>query len=157
MESFFNWLQNLPVCVWISESDSVWGFPLVLFLHSLGMGLSVGSAFGLALRLLGVGQPLSVSSLRLLAAIFWGGFIVNLVSGSILFAARATLTAYIPIYYAKLALILIGILLFLPIRSFVASAASDGEVPARIRTFAALSLVVWVGVITTGRFIAYLS
>jgi hypothetical protein len=157
MDSYFDWLQSLPFSVWISASDSVLGFPLVLFVHSLGMGFSAGSAFVVALRLLGVGRSLQVSALRLLATLFWGGFILNLVSGSILFAARATLTGHIPIYYAKLGLILVGMLLFVPIRSFVNSAPRDAAIPARIQAFAALSLVVWVSVITTGRFIAYLS
>jgi hypothetical protein len=157
MDSYFDWLQSLPFSVWIAESDSVLGFPLVLFLHSLGMGLSAGSAFVIALRLLGVGGSLQLSALRLLAMVFWGGFVLNLLSGSILFAARATLTGHIPIYYAKLGLILVGVLLSVPLRSFVDSAPRDGATPARIKAFAALSLVVWVGVIATGRFIAYFS
>lgn len=157
MDSYFDWLQSLPFSVWISGSDSVLGFPLVLFVHSLGMGFSAGSAFVITLRLLGIGRSLQVSALRLLATLFWGGFVLNLVSGCILFAARATLTGHIPIYYAKLGLILVGVLLFMPMRSFVNSAPRDAAIPARIKGFAAVSLIVWVAVITTGRFIAYLS
>ena len=157
MESYFEWLQSLSFAVWVAESDSIWGFPFVLFLHSLGMGLSAGSAFILAMRLLGVGAPLLVSSLRVMTKVFWAGFILNFVTGSILFAAHATGTGYVPIYYAKLALIVIGVVLFLPLRTFVESQASDGSVPGRVKMLALLSIAVWVGVITTGRLIAYMS
>ena len=70
-------------------------------------------------------------------------------------AAHATTTGYIPIYYAKLTLILAGMLLSVPIRAFVDRETSDSVIPASIRTLAAVSLVVWIGVIATGRWIAY--
>ena len=157
MESFFEWLQSLSLSTWIAESDSIWSFPTVLFLHSVGMGLSAGSAFIVGLRLLGVGHPLPVSSLRVLFKIFWGGFVLNLVTGSVLFGAHATTTGYVPMYYAKLALILIGVILVFPMRRFVDSDASDGVIPARLKAVALVSLGVWIGVITTGRLIAYFS
>jgi len=157
MESFFEWLQSLSVPTWVSESDSIWGFPTVLFLHSVGMGLSAGSAFIIGLRLLGVGRPLPVSSLRVLFKVFWGGFVLNAVTGSLLFAAHATTTGYVPMYYAKLVLILVGVILVFPMRKFVDSDASDGVIPGHLKAAALISLGVWIGVITTGRLIAYFS
>ncbi len=155
MDAYFEWLQGLRLSMWIAESESIWAFPFVLFLHSAGMGVSAGSAFVIALRLLGLAGPVPVSSLRVLFKIFWAGFFLNLVTGSILFAAHATITGHIPIYYAKLTLILAGMLLSVPIRGFVDGEASDSVIPASIRTLAAVSLVVWIGVIATGRLIAY--
>ena len=157
MASYLEWLQGLPFPTWIAGSESIWSFPFVLFLHSLGMGLSAGAAFIIGLRLVGVGRPLPVSSLRVFRTIFWGGFLINFVTGSILFAAHATTTGYVPMYYAKLTLILAGVLLALPIHAFVGGTASDGTPPGRVKALAALSLVVWTGVITTGRLIAYVS
>ena len=156
MESYFDWLENLPFAMWISQSESIWAFPLVLFLHSIGMGLSAGSAFVVGLRLLGVGRPLAVSALRVLFKIFWAGFFLNLATGCMLFAAAASSIGHIPIYYAKLTLILFGMLLSIPIRTFVDSEASDSRIPSRVKTLAALSLVIWVSVITTGRLTAYI-
>jgi len=155
MASYLEWLQDLPFSMWIAGSESLLSFPLVLFLHSVGMGLSAGSAFILGMRLVGVGRPLPVSSLRIFPKIFWAGFFLNLVTGSILFAAHATSTGYIPMYYLKLALIAVGVVLSIPIRTFVDGNASDGIVPSRVRGLATLSLLVWTAVITTGRLIAY--
>ena len=155
MGSYFEWLQDLPLSMWIAGSESLLSFPLVLFLHSVGMGLSGGSAFIVCMRLVGIGRPLPVSSLRVFFKIFWGGFFLNLVTGSILFAAHATTTGYIPMYYLKLALIAVGMVLSVPIRSFVDGEGSDGVIPSGVKGLATLSLIVWSAVITTGRLIAY--
>ena len=157
MASYLEWLQDLPFSMWIAGSESLLSFPLVLFLHSVGMGLSAGSAYVVCMRLVGVGRPLPVSSLRVFFTIFWGGFFLNLVTGSILFAAHATTTGYVPMYYAKLVLIAAGTVLSFPLRTFVDGDASDGAIPSRVRGLAVLSLIVWTGVITTGRLIAYVS
>jgi hypothetical protein len=45
--------------------------------------------------------------------------------------------------------------LSVPIRTFVDGKGSDAMVPARVRGLAAVSLLVWIGVITAGRLIAY--
>ena len=156
MESFFEWLQGLSIPRWIAESESIWSFPTVLFFHAVGMGLSAGAMFMIGLRLVGVGRPLPVSSMRVLFTIFWWGFVLNFVTGSLLFAAHATITGRQPIYYAKLALIGVGVVLAFSMRKFVDGDGSDGVIPAGVKGIAALSLAVWVGVITTGRFIAYL-
>jgi len=157
MASYLEWLQDLPFSMWIAGSESLLSFPLVLFLHSVGMGLSAGTAYVVCMRLVGVGRPLPVSSLRILFKIFWGGFFLNLVTGSILFAAHATTTGYVPMYYAKLTLIAVGMVLSVPIRRFVDGERSDGVIPGRVKGLAVLSLLVWTGVITTGRLIAYVS
>jgi hypothetical protein len=47
--------------------------------------------------------------------------------------------------------------LSVPIRRFVDGETSDGIIPGRIKGLAVLSLLVWTGVITTGRLIAYVS
>jgi hypothetical protein len=157
MNAYFDWLQNLGVSMWVAQSESLWAFPFILFVHSLGMGLSAGPAFVIGLRLIGVARPLPVSSLRVLFKIFWAGFFINLITGSLMFASSAYSIGHLPIYYAKLLLILVGVAISVPMRRFANSEASDLTIPAHIQILAALSLVVWLGVITTGRLIAYAS
>jgi len=156
MESYFEWLQGLSIANWIATDESIWSFPLILFLHSMGMGLTAGVMFMICLRLVGVGRPLPVSSMRMLFKIFWAGFILNAITGSLLFAAHATITGNQPIYYAKLTLIAVGVVLAFPLQKFVEGDGSDGIIPVSVKGIAATALAVWVGVITTGRFIAYL-
>jgi hypothetical protein len=45
--------------------------------------------------------------------------------------------------------------LSVPMRRFVDGQTSDGVIPSQVKGFAALSLLVWIAVITTGRLIAY--
>jgi len=156
MDAYFEWLRTLPTSVYISESESLLAYPLVLFLHSVGMAMSVGVATVIALRLLGLADMVPVSALRVLFRIFWGAFLLNLITGSLLFAAAATTIGYSPMYYAKLTLIAIGLILSVPLRRFVEGGASDLAVPRNLKTIAAASLIVWIGVITTGRLIAYI-
>ena len=156
MESYFQWLQDLSVSNWIATDETIWSFPLILFLHSVGMGLTAGVMFVICLRLVGVGRPLPVSSMRMLFRIFWGGFVLNAITGSLLFAAHATITGNEPDYYAKLALIAVGVVLAFPLQKFVDGEGSDGRIPGSVKGMAAAALVVWIGVITTGRFLAYL-
>src|SRR5215210_6275414 len=99
MESLFEWLRELPTSVWLSESESLLAYPLVLFLHSLGMGVSVGVAFVICLRLLGLASMLNVSALRVLFRFFWAAFYLNLATGLLLFAAGATSTGRSPMFY----------------------------------------------------------
>ena len=155
MESFLVWLQNLPPFLWVAESDSIWGYAFLLFLHAVGMGLTAGLALVVSLRLLGVGAAIPVSSLRPLFRLFWTGFSVNLVSGSVLFATNATGHAHVLMMYVKLLLLALGLVATRRLRAFVDGAASDVQVPSTVRSTAVVCIAIWLGVIVAGRMIAY--
>ena len=156
MDSFLVWLQNLPLPLWVAESDSIWGYAFLLFVHAIGMGLTAGLAFVVSLRLLGVGTAIPVSSLRPLFRLFWIGFALNLVSGGILFATNATGHAHVIMMYVKLLLLAFGLVATVRLRAFVDGSASDApEVPSGVRTLAVVCIAVWLGVIVAGRMIAY--
>ena len=155
MQALFEWLQNLPFPMWIVGTDSIWTFPFVLFLHSMGMGMCAGLAFIINMRLLGVGSPLPVSSLRVLFTWFWAGFFLSLVSGTILFMSDATHIGNAPIYYAKLLCLACALTTMTPLRTFIFSNRSNADIPTRISWTAAASLALWLAVLATGRLIAY--
>lgn len=155
MESYLTWLQSLPPSIWITESESIWAYPFVLFLHAVGMGCSAGLAMAMDLRLLGVGKPLRVSTFRQVFPIFWGGFALNAASGTLLFMGAATSTGHVPMYYVKLALIFFGLLTMFPIRTFVDSDRANLETSSRLKALAVASFLLWLGVITAGRLTAY--
>ena len=155
MHSLLLWLQNLRFAVWVAESDSIWGFAFALFVHAVGMGLTAGLAFVVCLRLLGVGKEIPVSALRGLFRIFWWGFYINLVTGFLLFTTDATNIARAPSLYVKLILLALGLFTVIRLRRFIDSDRSDSAVPPSVRKTAVLCIVVWLGVITAGRLIAY--
>ena len=155
MESFLAWLQALPLSVWVAESDSIWGYAFMLFVHAVGMGLTAGLAFVICLRLLGVGTSIPVSSLRVLFRLFWFGFAINLISGVILFMTNATGDARVPVLYVKFVFLGLGVFTLSRLRAFIDSERSDADVPSSVRKTAVACIVVWLGVITAGRLIAY--
>ena len=150
------WIQDLPISAAIAESDSLWwGYAWWLFVHAVGMGLTAGIGFVVCLRLLGVGRQIPLTSLRVLFRLFWIGFHVNLLSGTILFMTDATGIARVWELYAKLACLALALAAMSRLRRFVDHTEGEATVPPAIRRTAVACLVLWLAVITSGRLIAY--
>ena len=47
------WLEGSGLSTWLRESQSIMAFPLVLALHTVGLGLVVGCTVVVNLRILG--------------------------------------------------------------------------------------------------------
>ena len=150
------WIQDLPISAAIAESDSLWwGYAWWLFVHAVGMGLTAGIGFIVCLRLLGVGRQIPVSSLRVLFRLFWVGFYLNLLSGTLLFMTDATGIARVWELYAKLVCLALALVAMSRLRRFVDTTESDRAIPPSIQKTAVACLVLWLAVITSGRLIAY--
>jgi hypothetical protein len=52
--AFFHSLQNSAFTDWFLGSDSIWTYPTVLTLHTIGMAILVGASFVINLRILQV-------------------------------------------------------------------------------------------------------
>ena len=156
MEGFFTWLEDLHLSSSIAASSTLYGFALVLVLHTVGIALTAGPAAVMSLRLLGVGRPMPLASLQTLFKFFWVGFIGNAITGTLLFMMAATRTGYNPMYYAKLLFLALAVLALRPIRTAITN-DGDIDVPSRVRTTALLCLLLWGAGITSGRLIAYTS
>jgi hypothetical protein len=76
------WLESTSLAIWMR--DSLWAYPIVLTFHAIGMAMLVGTMIIIALRVLGVGR-FSIAPLQKYFLVVWAGFVVNAVSGSILF------------------------------------------------------------------------
>jgi hypothetical protein len=90
--------------------------------------------------------------------IIWIGFTVNLISGLLLLAAYPTKAMTDPIFYLKIGLILIALILLQWMRRkiFVDSDPSRPlERDRRLRVTAAVSITLWAGAVLTGRLLAY--
>ena len=153
MSDFFATLEALPVSTWLRESNSIWAYPTMLTLHTLGLALLVGASAALDLRVLGWGQALALADLRPLFRWMWIGFWVNALSGVVLLAADATTKAAAPMFLIKLGLVSVGVVVMTAQRRevFVPSAA----VTPTAKSLAVVSLAVWVVAIAAGRLMAY--
>jgi hypothetical protein len=155
MEPFFVWLEATPLSTWLRESPSLWAFPFVLILHTVGLAFFVGANLAWDVRVLGFSMGIPLDALRRYFLVMWAGFWINAVSGLLLLIAYPTKALTNPLFYAKLALIGLGIALALRIRRGVQDVRADSDAPKPATTLAALSLGCWVAVIFAGRLLAY--
>jgi hypothetical protein len=155
--SIFRYIEQTGLSVWIRESDSYLAYWLILSFHAIGMGLLVGASVVIDLRILGVAPDLPLSPLNRLYRFIWIGFWIQVVSGILLLIAYPTKSLTNPDFYIKLMLIAVALVLMQKLRNRVFKDGSLGEAAmmSKGRSFAIWSLVVWVGVVTAGRLLAY--
>ena len=154
---FLVWLESLPLSVWVHESPSVWAQPTVLTLHTMGMGVLVGACWVLDLRLLGISRNMPLSAFRWVFRAVAVSLIVNVVTGVLLFAQRATTLGTAIPFLIKIGLVIASVATLVPLRSLVLrSDPEQREVSGSARLLAIASILAWSGAITSGRLLAYL-
>jgi hypothetical protein len=154
---FLVWLSNTSFAKWINESESVFGYSGILFLHTFGLAVVVGVSTAIDLRLLGAASRLSLSAIRPLFRFLWVGFCVNALSGAMLFAADAPRKAANPLFELKLVLVAVGVAVMAVIQRRLLQTEHRGgaDSPSGLRMLAIGSLLVWTAAIAAGRLIAY--
>jgi hypothetical protein len=156
------WLQALEASsIGLAIRQSVWIYPAANVGHVVAVAAFAGALAVLDFALLGVIAVRERARL-LLRARRWAVLLLVLVAatGLVLFTAEASHVALNPVFQAKLGLIVLGLAnaLVLGGRGVSAAQALPDAValPAGLRIAAALSLVVWLGVVALGRLIAYI-
>src|SRR5438876_3979277 len=119
------WLESNPLSIWVHESPSVWAQPTVLTLHTMGMAVLVGASWVLDLRLLGISRNIPLSAFRWVFRAVAISLVVNVVTGVLLFAARATLWGTAIPFLIKILLVIASAATLLPIRTYVLNAGAD--------------------------------
>lgn len=156
--SFLIWLEQTGLSVWIRETPSVWAFPFILFLHTLGLAVVAGLSVALNLWILTFAKHHPSRPLEPFFPVIWLGFTLALASGLLLLVAYPTKALTDGVFYAKLALVAaaLGQLEWLRRRLFI---AGDPRVPLApgpaLRGSACVALGLWAGAVLTGRLLAY--
>ena len=151
------WLEESSLSMWIQGSPSRWALPTVLTLHTMGMAVLVGASWLLDLRLLGISRNIPLSAFRWVFQAIKVGLIVNVATGLLLFAQRATRLGTAMPFFVKMILVVASIATLVPMRSDVfANDADQREVSGNLRLLAIASILAWTGAVTTGRLLAYL-
>ena len=131
---------------------STWVYPLVSWLHLLGIGLLFGTIAVVDLQLAGGLLRLDDATLqRTLVPLSLGGFMVALLSGLLLFAPAAREYLSNPWFAAKLALIGAAALNALALHL----ASRRRADPRHGRLAGLLSLGLWATVMLAGRMVAF--
>lgn len=156
--NFLIWLQESALGTWVAES--IWGYPIVLACHAIGMAVVVGTVVMINLRVLGFARKVVVTLFDKLSVITWAGLALNVLTGLALFSGDPVKFFYHPVFRIKISLIVVGVLstwlLLREIRGTAPSPANMHEMPARTKWIAGFSLAFWSSAIVAGRLIAYI-
>lgn len=152
LDPFLLWLEATAFSVWIRESESLMAFPGILAVHTIGLVLIAGLNAALNLRLLGWADRIPAREFERFLPLMWIGLWLNISSGIALLIAYPTKAVTNPVFYLKLGLIAVALVILQKVRRRLVA----GDVSSRrMRQFAVVSLACWAGAITAGRLLAY--
>jgi hypothetical protein len=150
------WLEGTGLATWVRESPSIWAYPAVLTLHTVGLGIVVGASAVLDLRLLGFARGIRIPSLSPLFRVILWAVLLNATTGVMLFMADATTKAKQPIFGIKLMLIALALGVTVRIRGVVRRSSEAPDPASHPVALALSSMVLWAAAITAGRLMAYM-
>lgn len=145
-----SWAEMSLLGDWIATS--VWGYPIALTLHTVGMGTLVGIAFMICLRIWGLGALIPPSSLIIYWRVALAGFALNLLSGMALFFGSATSMWESWPFRIKLGLIVIG----MATTHCLVLCLFHSRIHMGHKLVALGVFTVWVSALVCGRLIAYI-
>ena len=158
LAEWFQWLEQTPTSVAIAES--IWLFPILEGSHILALPISVGMIVLFDLHLLGLALTGSRAAAVMKEMLRWSkfGFAVMFITGGLLLMCHAGRAYGNPFFRAKMIFLVVlainalvyQIVFFPRMPQWIA-----GTTPAGAKICAALSLVIWIGVIVCGRTMAY--
>lgn len=158
MNDFLNGLSDS----WVGNTmrDHFWMWPLMENLHFFGLSLMFGALLAIDLRVIGVARFIPMKHVMKLIPLALLAFSINLITGIAFICGDPFRYATNFSFQWKIALIVIaGInaLWFWIGEHAKLSQLADGEqADFQAKVIAAISLLVWIGVIVLGRLIPYL-
>ena len=158
MKAVSDWLAHTTMSSAIA--DRAWAVPTLQSIHILSIGIVMASIAMLDLRLAGfLGREQSMRGLTLrFYPWIWGALAVLLGTGLLQIMAEPARELLNWIFWTKMALILGAVLFTAPVRRLLEDCRfrdlSTGKRTV-VRGCALLSLLLWVAVLTCGRWIAY--
>jgi hypothetical protein len=162
MDAITRFMLSTGIDNFVATQDWVW--PVCEILHFFGMALLIGSVGLVDLRMLGIAKGVPIKALERFIPLGVIGFVINATTGFIFVAGNPVggpqeyLTNLA--FQIKMVLILIaGLNLLAFYVTGIARQADaitpEGIAPMSAKVVAALSLLLWFGVIFFGRFIMY--
>jgi hypothetical protein len=155
---FLVWLESTPIANAIRTS--IWMYPAFETGHYIGLSLLVGGIMLIDLRVLGVARSLPLRSMIGLLPWVWIGFAINLATGSLLFIYGATNFGTNLAFGLKMTFMVLAGLNALAFQVATTRARYDwvgaDRPPPAVKVFATLSFALWLCVVTTGRWMAYI-
>lgn len=159
LAEFSQWVQGVDF--FTSLRESALAYPIIMSLHLTSIAVFGGLILMTDLRLLGLAmRSVPVSDMIAQTRIWkWIGFVVMVTCGLLLAGAKLDKYYDNPYFQLKLLLLmLVGVHAMVFRRSVYANASELDRapvIPGIAKTAACLSLVLWIGILSCGRWIAY--
>ena len=155
--NFLMWLEQTGISTWVNTSDSVFAFPTVLLIHTFGLTLLAGLNIWIGMRLLGLAPDIPASELKKFFPLIWIGLALSVLSGVLLFVAKATRMGVNPAFYIKMVAIVGALALFFRMKQQLFDDPQLDQKPLdpNARLLAGMSITLWLVAITAGRWMAY--
>ena len=157
MHHFLEFLENLAFSQWVKNAPTIWAFPTILIIHTLGMSIVAGVSAIISLVVLGLWPAVPMKPFVRAFPLLWFGFGINAVTGTMMLLADATTKLRTPDFYVKMALVFAGLFVLIRMRRqvFEDPQLDRAPLPGNARTLAWASLACWFGAIISGRLLAY--
>lgn len=155
---FLSWLENTETVTWIRESTSLLGYTLYLALHTLGLVFLLGPVVVIGFRMAGLVPKLPIAAMRSFFPLMVAGFLVNLVSGLVLFSTAPVGFVRNITFLVKLASVLIAVVVLRRFVRVVFGSETDPDAAIdtrRARRLFVVSAAFWTLGIAAGRLTAY--
>jgi hypothetical protein len=156
---YLEWLEQTGFSVWVRESGTVWSYPTIIFLHTMGLGLLVGPSIAICMRICGFATGVSLAPMEQFYPVMWVGFWVNVASGLAMLMPEATTKMISPVFYIKLVFVAAAVWIMYLLRKSVfrsGAALEMKSLPMKSKMMAGALLMCWAGAITAGRLMAYI-
>lgn len=158
MKEFLESLDNSALGSWVRDAPTIWAFPTILVLHTLGMAIVAGGSAIISLVLLGFWPAAPIKPFGRLFPFMWAGFVLNAITGTMMLVADASKKLTMFDFYLKMALVFIGMFVLVRTRRLVFEDPKVDEKPVsgNAKVLAWAALFCWFGAITSGRLLAYI-
>jgi hypothetical protein len=159
VQSFSTWLSTTPASAFVLGHAWVW--PTAETLHFVGLSMLIGVIGVIDLRLLGLAKRVPFAPLyRLLP---WGisGFLICLSTGLVFFTGDPLQYVNNWVFWWKMAFVVtaglnVGAFYVTGIFKAAEKLGPGDDAPVSAKLIAALSLVLWIGVMYLGRMLPFL-
>ena len=150
-------LRTSPPGVWIRHS--VWGWPVLESLHFMGMSVLIGTIGLFDLRLLGFARGVPYAALHRLIPLGIAAYSLNMVTGFFFLSGMPDQYLWNPAFRFKVTFMAVAGLnvLFFYTRVFrrLQQLPPDSPPPLGARVAGAVSLTMWIGVMSAGRLLTF--
>jgi hypothetical protein len=148
---------TVPTRSWMLDTN--WAWPLCESIHFLGLSMLIGTVGMFDLRLLGLGRSIAPAQLHRLIKFGVAGFCGNVLTGICFLSGAPEQYIYNMAFRWKVVFLItagLNILVFYSAFFRKVRTLGPGEpIPLGARMVGAVSLSVWLGVITAGRLLTF--